>query len=142
MRGIGGSVFTEPLVAAATDALCSALGCAPPGGGGGADGAAAATGGSESCLSLAAVASEMAASPPDDFSVARAKVVAQAAGLTLGGAGYAFEGTYATKGLYTYSSGGCFGMAFFGTGGTIADMRGPCSKPTMRRIAGWGEGTI
>ena len=47
---------------------------------------------------------------------------ASALGLQLSGNGYAFAGNYGTKGCYAYSSGGYAGMAFFGTGGTEAQM--------------------
>ena len=47
---------------------------------------------------------------------------AQTLGLSLGGNGYAFAGSYSTKGCYSYSSGSYEGMAFFGTGGTEAQM--------------------
>jgi hypothetical protein len=52
--------------------------------------------------------------------------------LKLGGGGYAFAGTYATKGCYTYNSGNYQGMAFFGTGGSVADMEQIVSAPKQR----------
>ena len=39
-------------------------------------------------------------------------------GLSIGGAGWAFSGDFATKGCYTYSAGEFAGHAFYGTGGT------------------------
>ena len=39
-------------------------------------------------------------------------------GLSIGGAGLAFSGDFATKGCYTYSAGEFAGHAFYGTGGT------------------------
>lgn len=44
-------------------------------------------------------------------------------GYTLGGAGFAFVGQYDdAKGCYAYASGQYAGMAWFSTGGTIAQM--------------------
>lgn len=51
------------------------------------------------------------------------KSAAVAQGLGLGGLGDAFEGDYAIKGCYTYpEASDYYGMAFFGTGGTPAEM--------------------
>ena len=43
-------------------------------------------------------------------------------GQQLGATGYPFEGDYATKGCYMFLSGSYVGRAFFGTGGTSAEM--------------------
>ena len=56
---------------------------------------------------------------------------ATASGLQLGGGGYAFaKATYNIKGCYAYASGPLEGRAFFGKGGTEAQM----STPTVPRI--------
>jgi hypothetical protein len=57
---------------------------------------------------------------------------AASAGFALGGAGYAFAGDYGTKGLYYYTSGTYKNMAFFGTGGTMAQESAPVSPPKAR----------
>ena len=57
---------------------------------------------------------------------------AQAKGLILGGNGYAFAGSYGTKGCYSYESGKYQGMAYFGTGGTETAMRATPAKPKYR----------
>ena len=51
------------------------------------------------------------------------KKVAESFGLQLGGGGSDFAGNYKTKGLYAYNSGRYAGMAFFGRGGTEAQMK-------------------
>jgi hypothetical protein len=51
------------------------------------------------------------------------KKIAESLGLQLGGCGYDFAGPYETKGLYSYNSGKYAGMAFFGRGGTEAQMK-------------------
>ena len=64
-----------------------------------------------------------------------ASVLAAALGLGLGGAGTAFSGAFATKGLYAYdkASGNKYaGMAFFGTGGTRAEQDTPVKAPKYR----------
>ena len=43
-------------------------------------------------------------------------------GLSLGGGGFAFAGDYSSKGCYTYASGTYAQYAYYGTGGTDADM--------------------
>ena len=48
-------------------------------------------------------------------SAAQCEAAALAAGLALGGGGYAFVGDYGTGGCYSYSSGGYLGMAFYST---------------------------
>ena len=53
-------------------------------------------------------------------------------GLQLGGNGYAFAGSYGTKGCYSYESGKYQGMAYFGTGGTETAMRATPAKPKYR----------
>lgn len=55
-------------------------------------------------------------------------------GHTEGGSGYSFAGSYRTKGCYTYSSGRYLNMAYFGTGGTTAEMAAPVHRADMVRI--------
>ena len=57
---------------------------------------------------------------------------AESQGLQLGGNGYAFAGSYGTKGCYSYESGKYQGMAYFGTGGTETAMRATPAKPKYR----------
>lgn len=56
------------------------------------------------------------------FTVSAAEALAKAFGLRLGGPGTPFAGNYTTKGLYAYQSGKHKGAAFFGTGGSEAQM--------------------
>ena len=51
--------------------------------------------------------------------------IAKALGLVVGGAGYDFEGSWGTKGLYAYRSGKYSGHAYFGTGGSDEDRLEP-----------------
>ena len=51
--------------------------------------------------------------------------IAKALGLVVGGAGYDFEGSWGTKGLYAYRSGKYSGHAYFGTGGSDEDRLAP-----------------
>ena len=51
--------------------------------------------------------------------------IAKALGLMVGGAGYDFEGSWGTKGLYAYRSGKYSGHAYFGTGGSDEDRLEP-----------------
>jgi len=60
------------------------------------------------------------------------KKVAESLGLKIGGGGYAFAESYSTKGLYAYKSGKYSGMAFFGKGGTEAQMKQPLKHPKYR----------
>ena len=71
-------------------------------------------------------------SSPSGSAVEIAYLKAEAAGLELGGGGYEFDGDYATKGLYYYTSGTYKNMAFFGTGGTMAQESAPVSPPKAR----------
>ena len=59
---------------------------------------------------------------PFIYTAADCEIEAIAKGLRIGGEGYDFEGDYITKGCYAYDSGNYEGIAFFGTGGFIADM--------------------
>ena len=61
---------------------------------------------------------------------------AQAKGLILGGNGYAFSGSYGTKGCYSYNGGKYIGMAYFGTGGTEAAMGAAPAAPKYRISCG------
>ena len=63
---------------------------------------------------------------------------AQAIGLELGGNGYAFSGSYQTKGCYSYESGKYQGMAYFGTGGSPAQMEAAPAAPKYRISCGGG----
>ena len=56
------------------------------------------------------------------YSADACRAAATKAGLELGGQGYSFEGAYSTKGCYYYKSGKYAGRAFYGTGGTQAQM--------------------
>ena len=57
---------------------------------------------------------------------------AQAKGLILGGNGYAFSGSYGTKGCYSYNGGKYNGKAYFGTGGSPAQMEAAPAAPKYR----------
>ena len=60
---------------------------------------------------------------PFIYTAADCATEAIAKGLRIGGEGYDFEGDYITKGCYAYDSGNYYeDIAFFGTGGFIADM--------------------
>ena len=61
------------------------------------------------------------------------KKVAESLGLKIGGGGYAFAGSYSPKGLYAYKSGKYSGIAFFGKGGTEAQMKQPINNSTKYR---------
>ena len=61
---------------------------------------------------------------------------AQAKGLILGGNGYAFSGSYGTKGCYSYNGGKYIGMAYFGTGGSPAQMAAAPAAPKYRISCG------
>ena len=60
------------------------------------------------------------------------KAAAKAKGLKLGGKGYAFSGGYATKGCYAYKGGKYNGRAYFGTGGSKAQMAAKLRAPKYR----------
>jgi hypothetical protein len=66
---------------------------------------------------------------------------AQAKGLILGGSGYAFSGSYQTKGCYSYNGGKYSGMAYFGTGGSPAQMEAAPAAPKYRISCGAGPMT-
>jgi len=60
---------------------------------------------------------------------------AEAMGLELGGVGHDFAGDFHTKGCYSYSSGSDYeGHAYFGTGGTAADMAAEPSGAQFRIV--------
>ena len=70
------------------------------------------------------------------------EAAATSQGLELGGAGYDFVGGYKTKGCYSYESGKYQGRAYFGTGGTDADMAAEPSSPKYRiDTTGFCEGS-
>ena len=52
---------------------------------------------------------------PGISSQAECEAAATAAGLALGGGGWAFAGSYTTAGCYTYVTGNYVGMAFWST---------------------------
>ena len=52
--------------------------------------------------------------------------------MQLGGNGYAFLGGYGTKGCYSYKSGSYYNMAFYGTGGTVDQMKLVLDSPYYR----------
>ena len=61
--------------------------------------------------------------------------VAEYMGFQLGGGGFAFSGSFGTKGLYAYEKDkGYAGMAFFGTGGNTAQMEQSLSNSQYRLI--------
>ena len=60
------------------------------------------------------------------------KTAAKAKGLKLGGKGYAFSGGYGTKGCYAYKGGKYNGRAYFGTGGSKAQMAAKLRAPKYR----------
>ena len=77
----------------------------------------------------------MAAALPSSGTVADLQCCAKSAeakGLSLGGGGYDFSGDFRPKGCYTYASGTYDGMAFFGTGGNIAEMDTDLAMPKVR----------
>merc|ERR1719411_298688 len=63
---------------------------------------------------------------------------ALALGLQEGGGGHSFAGSYRTKGCYFYANGTYGGMAFFGTGGTVAEMSVPVDESSKKRL--WCSG--
>ena len=70
-----------------------------------------------------------------------ARTLAIQLGLQLGRDGYSFAGNYQQKGLYAYRCGRYAGMAFFGTGGTVAAMQAqiPSSYTHTYRPVGCNE---
>jgi hypothetical protein len=66
------------------------------------------------------------------FSRERCRNVSIANGLQLGGADYKFTGGYSTKGCYAYSTGKYKGMSFFGTGGSLEQMKASVRSPKYR----------
>jgi hypothetical protein len=85
---------------------------------------------------ISAVPGAPVARPGSDSSHAEhAEALAKSLGLQLGGHGIPFAGNYGVKGLYAYSSGDYKGMAFFGTGGTNAEMIAPVTSPSQYRPA-------
>lgn len=65
---------------------------------------------------------------------------AQQNGYLAGGGGLSFAGNYETKGLYAYKAGRCAKMAFFGIGGTAAQMSALPSSADQHRPH-WGRGS-
>ena len=57
------------------------------------------------------------------FTESAARAFASSRGLRLGGRGYSFGGNYTIKGLYAYRYGRYGGMAFFGRGGSVSQMK-------------------
>ena len=57
------------------------------------------------------------------YTEASARQFAASRGLRLGGRGYSFGGNYGIKGLYAYRYGRYGGMAFFGRGGSMSQMK-------------------
>ena len=53
-------------------------------------------------------------------------------GLDLGGRGLKFAGDYSEVGCFSYSSGGLKGKVFYGTGGTIQQMKQDVSLRKFR----------
>ena len=59
-------------------------------------------------------------------------------GLKQGGAGSDFVGAWSTKGCYAYKSGKYAGIAFYGTGGSIEQMKEPLTSDNIYRPTGHG----
>jgi len=57
------------------------------------------------------------------LSVEECEAAADKLGLAKGGLGYSFQGAYSTKGCYAYNNGKYNGRVYFGTGGTVAQMK-------------------
>jgi hypothetical protein len=66
------------------------------------------------------------------YSAEACRRAATAAGLELGGEGFAFEGSFTTKGCYSYHSGKYVGHAYYGTG--AGDTRGELSGTKYRPV--------
>merc|ERR1719191_2116339 len=73
---------------------------------------------------------ECQTSPP--YSEKACEQACKRAGLKLGGGRYRFSGKYSIKGCYAYSTGGWKGIAFYGTGGTEAQMKASPGRGKMR----------
>ena len=72
------------------------------------------------------------------YSVAACRAAAQGVGLQLGGGGHEFEGNYAQKGCYAYSSGRFAGMAYYGLGGSDSEISDPMTNSEQKyRPSGW-----
>jgi len=74
----------------------------------------------------------------EPYTAEKCRAVAEGFGLRLGGFGFAFEDNYSQKGCYAYSSGKYAGIAFYGSGGSDAEISDPTTKrgDTYRPI-GW-----
>ena len=59
----------------------------------------------------------------DPYSIEACKLSVDNLGLQKGTENYGFSGDYGTKGCYAYKSGGYAGVAFYGTGGSEAEMK-------------------
>ena len=66
------------------------------------------------------------------FTELAARDLAVSLGLNLGGGGHSFADRHATHGLYAYHTGEFAGMAFFGSGGTEAQMASLVALPKYR----------
>jgi hypothetical protein len=66
------------------------------------------------------------------------RAAAKAAGLTLGGAGYAYLGNYETKGCYAYASGPYAGHVYWGTFGLGWQQQQTPDLPKYRPVFGCG----
>ena len=66
------------------------------------------------------------------YSVEACESAAERLGLRKGGNGFKFQGPHAAKGCYAYSSGYFTRVAFYGTGGTVAQNSRPLSGRKYR----------
>merc|ERR550534_509722 len=72
------------------------------------------------------------------YTAEQCRIAANSSGLEQGGYGYEFEGVYTQKGCYAYSSGAFAGKAFFGSGGSYAEISDPNTISDDRyRPIGW-----
>jgi len=74
----------------------------------------------------------------EPYTAEKCRAVAEGLGLRLGGFGHAFEDNYSQKGCYAYRSGRYAGIAFYGSGGSDAEISNPRTKrgDTYRPL-GW-----
>jgi len=74
----------------------------------------------------------------EPYTAEKCRAVAEGLGLRLGGFGHAFEDNYSQKGCYAYRSGRYAGIAFYGSGGSDAEISNARTKrgDTYRPL-GW-----
>merc|ERR1719336_2232536 len=72
------------------------------------------------------------------YTAEQCRAAAQLSGLDEGGNGFEFEGDYTQKGCYAYSSGEHAGKAFYGLGGSYAEISNPITnRDDTYRPLGW-----